>query len=522
MVFLLIVAILLPMLLAAAFLLGRHLPRRRDVADRFSPVTRQHFEIFHGGHLNEAAVDAAKRRFRDLLERGDEAAVEASLRPGMHFVFQVRALAEIGTDAAGKILERQLQRHLTDDHLEQTWYRIDLAGSLRSLNRDESLPHLLRCADTATDVPLGHFFAAETVCFVGFAGYLRQCETPLGRAALRLLHRALEGLRYGLPPHVVAEARLGEMLENLWDNRPDGFHPLVVRVANEAMRFLRRAGHARAAFGPDQNDLEAFDWQYSRLSALESVLAEFVAEAPPELRKLLPYARDQFLDDLLHALVDLRVDAGTEVLELVKRSRAGCPELAVELLTWSKNPRAGTWLRESAALQVPMKRRSQWRPRTYSPARSSVPDEVHYQTIVRSLRGHPSRETERFLLLAAKDWDPAYRAAAFGSFGWWEPLLETPMRQILEDGRRDPSPEVRQAARAALARLGERAALHWFRQGLAADDLASVQETVQVIAREGLTLLWPDLDRLADAEAPEIAQLAREALERMAEEMDQK
>ena len=169
-----------------------------------------------------------------------------------------------------------------------------------------------------------------------------------------------------------------------------------------------------------------------------------------------------------------------------------------------------------------MRRRSQWRPRTYSPARPSLPDEVHYQAIVRSLRGHPCRETEKFLVLAAKDWDPIYRAAAFSSLGWWEPLLKTATRQILEEGRRDPSPDVRQAARAALARLGERAALHWFRQGLTADDLAGVQETVQVIAREGLTLLWPDLDRLADAEVPEIAQLAREALERMAEEMDQK
>ena len=51
---------------------------------------------------------------------------------------------------------------------------------------------------------------------------------------------------------------------------------------------------------------------------------------------------------------------------------------------------------------------------------------------------------------------------------------------------------------AALARLGERAALQWFRQGLTAEDPVQVQETVQIIAHEGLTLLWPDLDRLAD------------------------
>ncbi len=240
MIFVLILAIVLPMLLAAAFLLGRHLPRRRQAEDLFSPVTRQHIEIFQGGRLNEAAIEAAKRRFRDLLERGEDATVEASLRPGMHFVFQVRALAEIGTDAAGKILERQLHRRLTDDQLEQSWYWIDLAGSLRTLHREESLPHLLRCADSAAAVPLGHFFAAETACFLGFAGYLRQPETPLGRSALRLLHRVLEGFRFGLPAQVIAEARLGEIIENLWDHRPEGFHPLMVRIAHETLRFIRR------------------------------------------------------------------------------------------------------------------------------------------------------------------------------------------------------------------------------------------------------------------------------------------
>jgi hypothetical protein len=519
MILALIVAILLPMLLAAAFLLGRHLPRRHGLADTLSPVTRQHFEMLQSGQVNEVAVESAKRRFRDLLERGQEATVEASLRPGMHFVFQVRALAEIGTDAAGRILERQLQRHLTDDQLEQAWYWIDLAGSLRTLNRDESLPHLLRCADSASAVPLGHFFAAETVCFLGFAGYLRQSESPLGSAALRLLHRTLEGFREGLPPHVVGEARLGEMVENLWDNRPDGFPPLLVRVAHETLRFLRRAPHARSAFGEDRSEREAFDWQCSRLVALEPVMAEFVEEAAPALRKQLSVARDRLLLDLLQALVDLRAEAGTEVLEFVKRSRIGCPELAVELLTWSKNPRAGVWLRDRAALQVPMQRRSQWRPRAHAPAQPSVPTEIHYQAILRALRGHRSRETEKLLVVATRDWDPTYRVAAFSSLGWWEPVPRTGVLEALENGRHDPSPEVRQAARAARARLGERAALHWFRQGLTAEDPTSVQEAVQVIANEGLTLLWPDVDRLSDSETQEIAQVAREALERMAEEL---
>ncbi len=519
MVFPLILAIILPMLLAAAFLLGRHLQRRRDIAGALSPVTRQHIEIFQNGQINEEAVETAKRRFRALLERGDEAKVEASLRPGMHFVFQVRALAEIGTESAGQILERQLNRHLTDDQLEQAWYWIDVAGSLRSLNRTESLPHLLRCAAGASEVPLGHFFAAETVCVMGFGGYLRQWDTPLGRAALRLLHRALEGMRLGLPPQVVAEGRLGEILEDLWDHRPDGFHPLMVRIVHETVRFLRRAPHCRDAFFQDQNELEAFDWQYSRLAALEPILMEFLEEAPAELRRQLASARQQLLEDLLHALVDLRIDAGTEILDLLDNRRVPISDLALESLSWSKNPRVAAWLRATAANLVPMQRRSQWRPRPDAPVRPSVPSHIPYQAILRALRRHPSPETENFLMLAANDWDPTYRAAALGGFGWTEPILKAPVQQALAVGRRDPCSAVRQAARAALARLGERAALQWFRHGLTAEDTTQVQETVQLIADEGLTLLWPDLDRLADSEVPEISQIAKEALERMAEEM---
>src|SRR5579884_2578437 len=198
-----ILAILLPMALAAGLLLGRHWHRRQYLRDELSAVSRQHIDLFQGGQLSESAVESAKARFRDLLERGEVEAVEASLRAGMQYVVQVRALAELGTEDAGRILERQLQRRLTDDQIEQAWYWIDLANGLRALNRAQSLPHLLRCAESAGDLPLSQFFAAETICFLGFAGYLRQSNTTLGRAALRVLHRALEGLRYGVQPAVV-------------------------------------------------------------------------------------------------------------------------------------------------------------------------------------------------------------------------------------------------------------------------------------------------------------------------------
>ena len=129
-------------------------------------------------------------------------------------------------------------------------------------------------------------------------------------------------------------------------------------------------------------------------------------------------------------------------------------------------------------------------------------------------------QTEAFLLLAARDWDPAIRINAVSSLGWWEPLRRQEVLLTLQDARRDPNPDVRQVARAALARLGERQALQWFRQTLTSEDPQRVHDTIQTVAVENLTLLWPDLDRLADAEDADVAHHAREALERLCEEMN--
>src|SRR5207302_4644344 len=113
------------------------------------------------------------------------------------------------------------------------------------------------------------------------------------------------------------------------------------------------------------------------------ILAEFVEEAPAALRKQLVHARDQLQVDVLQALVDLRADAGDEVLALVKRSQGRCPDIAVESLTWSKHPGAASWLREHAARHVPMQSRSQWRPRLHR--QSDLPSEAHYPAILRAL-----------------------------------------------------------------------------------------------------------------------------------------
>lgn len=517
-----VLVIVLSLGMGIAFLLGRHLHRRQQLRGELSPVTRQHIELFQGGQLNEAAVESAKARFRDLLERGQVEAVEASLRPGMQYVIQVRALAEIGTDDAGRILERQLQRRLSDDVVEQSWYWIDLANGLRSLNREQSLPHLLRCAEAADELPLGHFFAAETVCFLGFSSYLSQPDSPLGRAALRVLHRALEGLRYGVQPQMVIEARLGEMIEKVWDRRPDHVGALVVRVFAEALRLLERAPHAEVALADERAEQEAFTWQMSRLAALEPVLSEYVAEAPRALCVTLPVATSEEQRDILHTLNDLRAEAAPALLPMLRQPGVTQAELAVSVLTWSRDSRVGTFLREWALRRLPLVRRTHTRRAATPPRRRSVPEDLPYRAILRALRGHPSRQTESFLVMAARDWDPTFRAAAVSSLGWWEPLERAEVLLCLQETRRDPNPEVRQMARAALARLGERQALGWFTQALSSEDPQCVHEAIQLVASEGVFLLWPELDRLADSEDMDIAYHAREGLERLREEMDRR
>lgn len=511
----------IPVLTALSYYLGRTLQKMRDGQETLSPVSRQHFEIMqNGGQLNEAAVEAAKERFLVMLEHGEEEKVEATLRPGPQYVFQVRALAEIGTEAAGEILERQLGRRLSDDQLEQSWYWIDLASSLRTLNRSESLPHLLSRAESALDAPLGHFYAAETICFFGFAGFARDMETPTGQDALRLLHRALEGMRHGVGPHVIAEARLGELLEGLWDDRPAGAAPLLARVFVESLRLLRRTANAHAAFSDDhQPEREAYDWQMARLAALEPALRDYLDETPRLLLEQLPRLQGADRADALRALDALRADTGKVLLPLLQGPTTEHTELAVDVLRWSRDPEIGAWLRTYAGRQVPMQRRSNGRLRAAAPRRPSVTS-VPYRAVLRALRGHPAPETEQFLMLASRDWDPTFRAAAYGGFGWCEPYLRREVIACLKAGRRDPSPEVRQAARAALARLGERSSLQWFRQALHGENTHNLYAAVQVIAGEGITLLWPELDRVADADNLDLALHARESLARLSEEMD--
>jgi hypothetical protein len=506
-------------LLAVAYRLRRALPRRTGVKLLLSPVTQQHLHLFQGGRLSEAAVESAKARLQQMLERGRVADAEASLQPGLQFAVHVQALVELGSADAGTILRRQLDRRLSDDPVEQSWYWIDLAHGIRHLGRPECLPPLLQCPASDGGVPLGQFFAAETACCSGFDDVLRRPLSPLGRSALRVLHSALRGLRHGVPPQAIAEGRLGEAVARLWRHRPNRADPLVVRVLVESLRMVRRADHAEHALAGNPHNGENLRRQLGELLALEDAFADYLFEARVGLSDSLATAADDSRLDYLIALEDLRADVADVVLSMIRGWPPAHRSAGVRLLAFAHGADVPAELIRWTGQWIQPERRARRDPRMRPPGRASIPRALPYIDILATLRRHPSGVTEAFLRTAAQDWDPTVRAAAVGSLGWWEPVDRNETLGVLEKRREDGNVDVGRAAQAALARLGERRALQFFRRSLLDDSDWAIPEAVRRVAAEGLTWLWPELDALADAEDVEVAQSAREALEHLREEI---
>jgi hypothetical protein len=292
----------------------------------------------------------------------------------------------------------------------------------------------------------------------------------------------------------------------------------VVRVLVEAMRQLQRGDHASRAVAGNPRAAEMLRQQMGELLTLEDAFADYLAEAPAHLLDDLATATDDARLETLLTLEDLQADAAAIVLPQIRSWPAAHREVAVRLLAWSRERDVGPALIAWATQWVQPERRSRRPPRELPPARPSVPAALPYAALLRTLRNHPSPLAEAFLLSAARDWDPIYRAAAVSSFGWSPPIAGPTVLSWLNDARDDVNAEVRLAAQAALARLGERRALHWFRQTLVGEtDAPPSPEAIRRIAAEGLTWLWPDLDQLADSDDVEVAHHAREALEQMRE-----
>src|SRR5947208_32218 len=79
------------------------LPRR--VAPRaVAAVDRQHRHLQAGGLLGDATCEKTKAHFRELLDAGRSDLIERELQPGLDFAVQVRALADLGSPDAARVL----------------------------------------------------------------------------------------------------------------------------------------------------------------------------------------------------------------------------------------------------------------------------------------------------------------------------------------------------------------------------------------------------------------------------------
>lgn len=503
---------------ALAVALARMIRRKPGMGHaQLSPVCRQHFDLFQGEPLDEQAVAREGKRLGQLIGKGDMVAAEAAIRPGLQFVVQARALADLGTLAAGRLLERQLEKKLSDDPLESLWYRLDLTSALRALNRSQALPALLRLADQSpTDIPLASYFAAEVCGFIGYGGLLKDPSHPQGPRARRVLRRALEGLRQGLDPARLVESRLGELVEFHWDGDPLPDDPDSVRLLAEALRIARRVP-AYEAFLPEAEEAqEAWRLQTSRLTVLETAISDFLRRCVAPLASRLPTQDSDLELRILQALDDIRADAARWLIPLLSSNAIRNREFAIRLLSRSRDDGTarflGMWihghidLNQRAGLRMP------------PAAKPSETASFPYEAVLRSLKGHSSPEVEEMLLLAARDPEPGIRAAAVSSLGWQEPIALDRVRVGLATARADREARVRFAARAALARLGERASLEVFRKGLASADPHQALLSIHAVAEENLTLLWPEVDARADAPDAIVAHHAREALALLSEE----
>jgi hypothetical protein len=486
--------------------------RPRRVAEHHSAshsaaVHQQHVYLYQGGHLSESEVESARVAIEKDLEADRKDVVIAAMRPGTEFAVQVRALAQIGTQHAIEILGDHLRRSIASNPQDQAWYWLDIARALRQLNWNDCLPRLFSCVDQAP-APLDQLLAAEAVCFPRFIHLLQCDDRTARRGAARLLHLALLGLRSGVQPPVIAFGRLGDAVATLWELRWEEVDPLAARVFHEALRLLQRAGHLERLL--DNEMRRKFREQIQQLELLAEPLADWLQDARVLLPLRLGKASVEEQADLLHAAIDLRADTAAVVRPMLEGKQLQDPGLAIESLAFTKHYGAGDWLcnwvRERGT-------RSKWNVWRKDKDAKSV-----YMSVLHALRHFPCWDAEQVLVNATSSRDNRIQMAGLGSLGWWEPLNHGTVLRCLHEARYSRSMAVQTAAQAALARLGERQALQWFRRQLVAESSDRVHHVLDRIAQEGIVLLWPDLDHLADAEDGDIAHHACESLEMLRED----
>ncbi|HEY1189645.1 MAG TPA: HEAT repeat domain-containing protein [Gemmata sp.] len=489
------------------WLASRHpRPRRWLLTRRVVPraplaaVDRQHRHLQAGGLLGETACERTKTHFRELLETGRADQIARELHAGLDFAVQVRALTELGTPEAGRILEQQLAHPLTGDAVEQSWYWVDIATALRRLNRLEALPAVLRCAEAAAGSSQGELLAAEAVAFSNFSATLGHPDRRVSRSALGALVAVARAARQGaLDLGSLIRVGLGDTLAEAVARTDRPADPWFTRAALEAERFERRFASWVRFLSPDIRARAAS--QAARLAATAPARKEWLRGASDRLLARFPHASEDERTAALRCLGELRADVA-RLFPRPPEPHAVWWADAIRALRWSGSSVVGPVLADQAVGLVRKTRDS---------GRAAV--------VLAALKGHAGYEAEMVLVRCAGSATPAVRFAAVGSLGWWPPFAPDSVMRVLRTARTDPDTETRTAAVSALARLGERAALAEVAAGLRSEEPAIRSHTAARIAAEELTWLWPDLEDAAEASDPDAALAAVEALEHLRERL---
>lgn len=481
-------------------------PRRWLLTRRVVPratlaaVDKQHRHLQAGGLLGDTAREATRAHFQKFLDAGRPDQVARELRPGLDFAVQVRALAEIGTPEAARILEHLLARPLSSDPVEQAWYWLDIAGALRRLNRHEALPAVLRCAEATSGSEQGELLAAEALAFANFPTTLSHPNRGVGRCALGALVTAARGARSGaLDVPSLVRAGLCDALAEAATRIDRPADPWLTLAVIEAERVARRfPGWVR--FLPPDAFAKA-EAPVARLTATAPARAEWLRGAPGRLLARFPHADEHEQATALRCLCELRADVALLFPRPPDRRAAWWAD-AVRALRWSRSSVVGPALAGQAG---PLVRKGS--------------DHGRAAVVLTTLKGHACYETEQVLVTCAASANPMIRCAAAGSLGWWPPFDPDRVVGVLRTVRTDPDPEVRAAAVGALARLGQRAALSEVAAGLRSEEPTIHAQTAARIASDELTWLWPDLEDAAASHDPDTALAATEALQQLRERL---
>lgn len=420
--------------------------------------------------------------------------MDATSSPAFRYLEEVRRRCANDFSDGLSYLEKVLAQPISPDPIEQAQYWADMARGLRWIQVPEAIHALLNNSSHVLESDLRYEFAAEVACFTSFSDLFQEPETPIGQAALRVLFLALQGVRFNrISPVLYAESNIGDAVRRLSENCPAHADPLIALVFMEALRHTRRNYSICSDLQTDVSRRQSARWQMAYLKDAEPIMREYLHDLPSELLGLLIELHGPALLDCLTLLYEMKVDAGELPVALLGYCTEKERPLVIRLLRWSSSDEALPTLLD--VLQS-------------TPAGSR--DRL---AALEALRGHPCEETERAIVLAAESNDPADRLAAIRSLGWWEPLLRNDVRELLRQNKFDSRAEIRRAAHAACARLGECAAIAALTDALHRPNPIAAIEAIRVCGEEGLFWLWPELDALTESDDPHIVSAAWEAIE---------